>query len=736
MNKQRVILFVLLTAALWGAPYKAAAQIFAVRANALAACTATLNVGAEAAPTDNWSLEMSGYWNPVQTASLSMNFHAVQLGSRYWFYESFVGHFLGQHLTYVGYDLGSRTKRYKGHAYGLGVSYGYAWMLSKRWNIAVEAGVGLYRTKDTRHDPTVSDWEDEYIYRYRRWTLAPTKLEVSFSFLAMKICNKILQISLLSAALGSLFGCSVAGRLQRQQATARLAQLTRAERQERQQDSRPQVVKLQRDSNTFFLAPVDTLADGERVMALQIEQVTVVAKMRSIPERNGRVVLDFIVTLPRQLLGKSRSVVITPILHKPDESVALEDLVIRGGRFSLLQERDYWQYETYVERFRPDTVGREAAFNRFVKFPYPEDVRLDSLVEGRSTVTYYYSQAVKTDETSKKMLVTLQGQVLAVDDSAYRLPPSDTLSYVVSSMLSFVDTVPRYRIKVIDKFVTVEDRNYIQFFVGDTRVVDTLGDNRRQLDKITGLMRRIVEQQEFYVDTITLTAASSPEGAYAFNDRLSQGRAAALKRNLVRRYGRSIDTMLTVRWVAEDWTELTNRIRTDREIGNRDAILELIAEEKNPDRREQAIRQQFSKEYAYIRSVIYPQLRAVNFRYNLRRKGMVKDTIHTTELDTTYTRGVELLQKRKYAKALYILNDYNDRNTVVAHLSLDHNERAMELLATMPKDAVTEYLRAIACSRLGRKAEGREHFLEACRLDGRMEYRGNLDPEIAELLKQ
>ena len=547
--------------------------------------------------------------------------------------------------------------------------------------------------------------------------------------------RKILSAGIVIGILWAMFGCSVAGRLQRHRTTASLSQLTRAERQQRQQDYSPQVVKLQRDSNTFYLTPVDTLADGERVMSVQIEQVTVTSRMRSVPERNGHVVLDFIVTLPKQLLGKSRSVVITPILHKPDESVPLEDLVIRGGRFSLLQERDYWQYETYVERFRPDTVGREAAFNRFVKFPYPEDVRLDSLAEGRSAVTYYYSQAVKTDETSKKMLVTLQGQVLAVDDSAYRMPPSDTLSYVVSSMISFVDTLPRYRIKVIDKFVTVEDRNYIQFFVGDTRVVDTLGDNRRQLDKITGLMQQIVEQQEFYVDTITLTAASSPEGAYTFNARLSQGRAAALKRYLVRRYGRSIDTMLIVRWVAEDWAELTNRIRTDREIGNRDAILELIAWEKNPDRREQAIRQQFSKEYAYIRSVIYPQLRAVNFRYNLRRKGMVKDTIHTTELDTTYARGVELLQKRKYAKALYILNDYNDRNTVVAHLSLDHNERAMELLAAMPEDAATEYLRAIACSRLGRKEEGRRHFLEACRLDERMEYRGNLDPEIAELLK-
>ncbi|MFR6635582.1 MAG: DUF3575 domain-containing protein [Alistipes onderdonkii] len=83
----------------------------------------------------------------------------------------------------------SRTKRYKGNAYGLGVSYGYAWMLSKRWNIALEAGIGLFHTEDTRRDPTVSDWEDEYIYHNRRWTLAPTKLEVHslISFIAMKM---------------------------------------------------------------------------------------------------------------------------------------------------------------------------------------------------------------------------------------------------------------------------------------------------------------------------------------------------------------------------------------------------------------------------------------------------------------------------------------------------------------------------------------------------------------------
>ncbi|WP_416996599.1 tetratricopeptide repeat protein [Alistipes dispar] len=552
----------------------------------------------------------------------------------------------------------------------------------------------------------------------------------------MKRYDILLQTAMVAGCLTSIVGCSVTGRLQRRQTTASLSQLTRTERQERQQDCRPQVVKLRRDSDSFCLAPVDTLSDGERVMALQIEQVTVVSRMRSVPERNGRVMLDFIITLPKLLLGKSRSVVITPVLHKPDESVPLEDLVIRGGRFSLLQERDYWQYEKYRWVYDPDSVEAERMFNRLVKFPYPEDARLDSVVERRGMMEYYYSQEVPTDETSKRMTVTLQGKVVGIDDSAYTLPSSDTLSYVVSSMLSFVDTLPRYRIRIIDKYVTVTDRNYIQFMVGRTDVKEDLGENRAQLDKIETLMRRILEQQEFYVDTITLTAASSPDGRTALNDAIAEGRARALKRYLACRFGRQIDTLLTLRWVGEDWSTLIELIRGRTEVKHRDEILALIAAEKNPDRREAKLRRHYPEDFAWIKANLYPYLRAVNFRYDLRRVGMVKDTVHTTELDTAYARGVELLRKRKYARALYILNGYNDRNTVVAHLSMGHDERALELLDTMPKDAVTEYLRAIACSRLGRKEEGREHFLQACRLDPRMEYRANLDPEITELLKR
>ncbi len=107
----------------------------------------------------------------------------MQVGGRYWLYEAFVGHFFGGQLSYVDYDLGSRTQRYDGRAYGIGLSYGYAWMLSKRWNVSVEAGFGLFHTNDTRRDLTVGDWDDKYVYRNRRWTLTPSRLEVSFSYL-------------------------------------------------------------------------------------------------------------------------------------------------------------------------------------------------------------------------------------------------------------------------------------------------------------------------------------------------------------------------------------------------------------------------------------------------------------------------------------------------------------------------------------------------------------------------
>ena len=547
----------------------------------------------------------------------------------------------------------------------------------------------------------------------------------------MKRIMKTIAVCL--AAL--LCGCSITGHLERRQYRADVLHVSREQYEREQQTYQPPALKIERDSNRFYLVPTEVQENGERIMAMQIQEVTIRATTRTLPERLGKVTIDFVIDMPRQLQGTCRSIAVIPYLHKYGEAHPLQDITIRGGLFSRVQDRDYWQYNKYLHVFNPSEIGAERAFARFVKYPYSEGSRLDSIVQHPGHISYYYSQEVPTDETSKTMLVTLQGWVMALDESYYKLPPSDTLTYHVSSMLSFADTTTRYKIKIIEKYATVQDRNYIQFRLNDTHVLDSLGRNAAELDKIRTRMAGLIGQREFFVDSIVLTASASPEGRYARNSTLAQGRAHALKGYLRKCIGPQVDTLMQIRWIAEDWHELTTRIRSDENLQHRAEILKLIDTDSDPDRRERTIRELYPQDYQYLKESVYPSLRAVTMRYDLRRVGMVKDTIHTREVDTAYMRGINLLQKRKYAKALYILNDYRDRNTVITLLSLGYDAQALEMLNGLERSHTTEYLQAGACARLGRKTEGREHFLKACELDERMLFRGNLDPEIAELLK-
>lgn len=528
-----------------------------------------------------------------------------------------------------------------------------------------------------------------------------------------------------------LAACSVTGRLERRQAAAGLLHVTR---EQREQHSEPPALRVACDSGRYMLVHTERL-DGEQVLSVDIPQVTVRARSRTLPERLGYVTIDFTINVPRTLLGTARSVVVIPHLHKYGVAEPLKPITLRGGLFSRVQERDYWQYDRFVQVFRPDASRAERAFTRLVKYPHPEGVRLDSVVECAGHASYYYAQQVPTDETSKTMRITLQGWVVALDGSYYHLPPSDTLTYHVSSMLSFVDTVTRYKIRVIDKYATVQDRRYVRFRIGDSRVVDTLGGNGGELRALTDLIVRLRGQKEFYIDSVVLTASASPEGAYASNMALARGRAYAL-RDYLKRHTSGHGIPITVRWVAEDWDELLRRVADDPELRHREQIARLIRTERDPDKRERRIAERYPDDYRHLRQAVYPWLRAVGVRCHLRRVGMVKDTIHTREIDTAYMRGLELLRQRQYAPALYILQEYRDRNTVVAQLSRGLDEQALTVLDDLPTTAMTEYLRAVACARTQRKQSGRHHFLRACELDPQMEYRGNLDPEITQLLKE
>lgn len=166
-----------------GTIHTATAQYYGVRVNALALATGTLNGGLEIMLSDKSSIEMTAYWNPVHTGRLKMQLLAVRPGIRYWWYETYAGHFFGFNLLAASYCVGNAERSFNGWLTGFGVSWGYAWILSKQWNLSAEAGVGCFYMRDKRRYHRIGLFDNENVSRYRRWALAPSKCEITFTYL-------------------------------------------------------------------------------------------------------------------------------------------------------------------------------------------------------------------------------------------------------------------------------------------------------------------------------------------------------------------------------------------------------------------------------------------------------------------------------------------------------------------------------------------------------------------------
>ena len=89
----------------------------------------------------------------------------------------------GLHSTLAKYKVGNSRTRYNGWTTGIGSSVGYSWMLAKRWNLTLEGGVGIYYMDDLRWHPDPSPYEVIRYEHCRRVVLAPSKIEVAFSYL-------------------------------------------------------------------------------------------------------------------------------------------------------------------------------------------------------------------------------------------------------------------------------------------------------------------------------------------------------------------------------------------------------------------------------------------------------------------------------------------------------------------------------------------------------------------------
>ena len=423
---------------------------------------------------------------------------------------------------------------------------------------------------------------------------------------------------------------------------------------------------------------------------------------------------------------------------KNDSSLISEPLA--ANLFGVTQREALQHYTSHLRRSMNERrkVRADKLYSRYVKDPIvTEGIRLDTVLVGAcGDFTYCYEHTFRSRPHLRKVMVTLDGDLYEMGERLTELPFPDELTFYVSSLSSLADQSPRYRMRIVERMVYDNTKALIDFEIGKSKVDTLLGDNASELHRVRRCIENVLARDDLELDSLVVVASCSPEGTYESNRRLSEARSRAVLEYIGKYVPEEWRDSLVASSLPENWAQLALLVENDTVISPhaRKSICAMIGSMKSPDRTERELAK--LSDYRYMREKLYPQLRSVKFDFYLHRKGMQKDTIHTTEIDSLYMAGVQALTDLDYKRAVAMLRPYDDYNAALALLSADYNHSALDVLGRLDDDDPKVcYLKALVLARSGQLEEAVKYFDLCVAYDPHMEHRANLDPEMHELVK-
>lgn len=431
------------------------------------------------------------------------------------------------------------------------------------------------------------------------------------------------------------------------------------------------------------------------------------------------------------------------------------------------QAVDHYTNKFLLYRNRRRLALKDRMYRRYVKSPIiTEGIRLDTVLKtSGGDFIYNYVQSLNTRPGLRRVDIVLSGQICGQEKRLYTVPRSKPLTFYISSLSSFADKTPRYISRTVSRRVVANSSCYIEFPAGKDEIDENLGHNHSELGRIKANIREILRNEEFDLDSVTIAAFASPEGREEANRNLSLRRAAAAGNFFAAYASRFRDSLKAEEglfisladvsdagsWTSggkilpgipfisrsggENWGMLDYLVDTDSllTVDEKECYMDkrIIA---GLDEREQAMKR--DSYYGYLRSFLYPRTRVVRFDFHLHRKGMIEELVQTTVLDSAYMEGVQAIEDRDYPLALKRLSTYHDYNTAIAYVALDRNRSAMKILSALPPTPQVNYMKAVVYSRWNDDRNAVQCYLDACRGDRNYVFRGNLDPEIASLIRR
>lgn len=266
-----------------------------------------------------------------------------------------------------------------------------------------------------------------------------------------------------------------------------------------------------------------------------------------------------------------------------------------------------------------------------------------------------------------------------------------------------------------EKTDALEGRAYVQFPVDSTVIKENFRNNFRELSKIRATIDSVRLDPDITVTEIWLKGYASPESPYSHNSDLAKGRVAAVK-DYVQRLCKLDPGVMKTEFEPEDWQGLRAFV-AETNLPNRDAVIELIDTDMDPDKKEQLIKKRFPADYKFLLEHSYPALRHTDYRvaYNIRRftdideiKRVFRENPGKLDLNEIYllaqsmTPGTpEYAELFDTAVRLFPNNETANLNAANTSLLEGNLDKAAARLAKAGNTAEADYARGVLAVKRG-----------------------------------
>mgnify|MGYP002930003423 FL=1 len=286
-------------------------------------------------------------------------------------------------------------------------------------------------------------------------------------------------------------------------------------------------------------------------------------QVNELAQRGDSLYVDMAVTTEGRNVPSRMSADFTPVLVSGERSLALPAVSLMGRN----------SYRNHRRALALMSAKERGAYEKSAPYYVVPDYKGDSRMDYRLALPY--------EAWMSSAKLTLQ----RIDCGCGKSSVTDVRLLAGKVSLEEVIVIERYRIEPHLAYIRPEaeavksraeqGESFLDFAVGKTSVNPEFGRNAAELEKIRRMIDLVQDDKDLTIKRIVIVGYASPEGSLAMNERLSEGRAKALRDYLQSRYPAIPGSLYSIRFGGENWDDLVKAVQTS-DMPDKQAVLDII----------------------------------------------------------------------------------------------------------------------------------------------------------------